>query len=126
MIQRIQTLYLLVADLLIATLFFLEIVLNTWPLLALTCLIFALLFLIIFQYKNRPLQIKLSYLAMLLSVGLTGLFYFYVWKGNTLTGGNYTYKLSFTFPLLAAVCAWLASRGMIKDENLIKSIDRIR
>lgn len=154
MIQRIQTLYLLVADLLLATLFFLpfaelsgkegklfqfhltglvagnagngEIVLNTWPLLAITCLIFALIFMVIFQYKNRPLQIKLSYLTILLLSGLTGLIYFYVWKGNTLAGGNYTFKLSFTFPLIAAICVWLATRGMIKDENLVKSIDRIR
>ena len=154
MIQRIQSLYLVAANILLAALYlspfselsgkegklFLfnlsglvpvnavngEIVLSTWPLLAITGLIFALILLVIFQYKNRPLQIKLTYLAAALLIILTGLIYFYVLKGNTLTGGSYSFRLSSTFPLIAAVFAWLASRGMIKDENLVKSIDRIR
>lgn len=154
MIQRIQSLYLLVANILLAALYlspfaelsgkegksFLfslnglvpvnavngEIVLSTWPLLAITGLIFALILLVIFQYKNRPLQIKLTYLSAVLLIILTGLIYFYVLKGNTVTGGNYSFRLSSTFPLIAAVFAWLATRGMIKDENLVKSIDRIR
>jgi Domain of unknown function (DUF4293) len=154
MIQRIQSLYLLAANILLSALylspfaelsgkegktflFYLNglvpgnavnggIVLNTWPLLAITGLIFALIFLIIFQYKNRPLQIKLTYLSEALLIILTGLIYFYVWKGNTLTAGSYSFKITSTFPLIAAVFAWLASRGMIKDENLVKSIDRIR
>ncbi|HEY5511047.1 MAG TPA: DUF4293 domain-containing protein [Prolixibacteraceae bacterium] len=154
MIQRIQTLYLLAADLLVSALFLLpfaelsgkegklflfhltglitwttgkgDIVLDTWPLLVITCLIAALLIVVIFQYKNRQLQIKLSYLAVFLLVGLTGLIYFYVWKGSALTGGTYSFKVCFTFPLIAAVFVWLATRGIIKDENLVKSIDRIR
>ena len=151
MIQRIQTLYLLAADVLIATLFIMpfaelsgkegnvfvfhltglvagngESTANTWPLLAITCLIFAVIVLVIFQYKNRPLQIKLSYLTTVLLLGLTGLIYFYVWKVNAISGGTYSFRLSSTFPLIAAVFVWLASRGIIKDEKLVKSIDRIR
>lgn len=154
MIQRIQTLYLLVADILLVALYLLpfaeltgkegasylfnlnglvpgnttngEVLLNTWPLLAITGLIFALVVVVIFQYKNRPLQIKLSYLSAALLLILTGLIYFYVWKGNAVAGGNYSFRLSSAFPLIAAILAWLATKGMIKDENLVKSIDRIR
>ena len=154
MIQRIQTLYLLIADLLIAMLFILPfaelsgkegkvfefhltglvagnagnlgIELNTWPLLAITSLIFGVIVLVIFQYKNRPLQIKLTYLTTILLLGLTGLLYFYVLKVNTISGGTYSFGLASTFPLIASVCVWLASRGIMKDEKLVRSIDRIR
>lgn len=154
MIQRIQSLYLLAANIMLVALYFSpfaeltgtegktyffnlngmvpgnvvngEIVLNTWPMLAISVLIFGLVFLVIFQYKNRPLQLKLTYLSAALLIILTGIMYFYVWKGNTLSGGSYALRLSFTFPLIAAVFAWLATKGMIKDENLVKSIDRIR
>lgn len=151
MIQRIQTLYLFLADLLISTLFILpfaeisgkegnvfvfhltglvpgngEMIVNTWPLLVISCLIFVVIVLVIFQYKKRPLQIKLTYLTMVLLLGFTCLLYFYVWKANAISGGTYSFRLASTFPLIAAVCVWLASRGIIKDEKLVRSIDRIR
>ena len=154
MIQRIQTLYLLIADLLIAILFFVPFAeiagkdgglyllnvaglqaegtslgafqLKTWPLQILMVMILLGLILIIFQYRNRVWQIKLSYAAILLQIILSTLIGFYAWSGSTLAGGTFSLKIFFTFPLLAAVIVFLAIRGMVKDENLVKSIDRIR
>ncbi len=154
MIQRIQTLYLLIADLLIAILFFvpfaeiagkdgglylLNVVglqaegtslgafqLKTWPLQILMVVILLGLILILFQFKNRILQIKLSYAAILFQIILSTLLVFYAWSGSTQVGGTYSLKIFFTFPLIAAVIVFLAIRGMVRDENLVKSIDRIR
>jgi hypothetical protein len=154
MIQRIQTLYLLIADLLIATLFFVpfaemsgnqgrlflfnlsgiisegaangNISQKSWPLFILACLILVFLSYIIFLYKNRMRQKRFAYLAIFLLIGFTASIYFSVWKCSNLLGGNYSIKIYFTFPLIAAVFVYLAIRGIARDEQLVKSIDRIR
>jgi len=154
MIQRIQTLYLFVADLLIAVLFFVPFaeiagkdgnlyLLNIsgivpvgttgrpllpgyWSVTVLVSLVLILLSLIIFQFKNRISQIRLSYVTLLILLGLTALLYFFVWRSNSLFGNGYSLKIFITFPLIAVVCVYLAIRGIVKDEKLVKSIDRIR
>lgn len=154
MLQRIQTLYLFVADLLVAILFFVPfaemagkegslyrfnisgviaegvaggaIMQRPWPMLILTSLVLILLNLIIFQYKNRVRQMKLSYFMIFMLIGLTSLIYLYVWKYNDIMGGTYSLKIFITFPLIASVFVYLAIRGIAKDELLVKSIDRIR
>jgi hypothetical protein len=154
MIQRIQTLYLLIAGILVAILYFAPlaefsgktgelylfnltgvvpegttksaVVQESWPLFILTSLILILEVLTIFQFKNRPLQIKLSNLSVFLLLGLTAATYFYIWKTNGLIGGGYTMKLYFTFPLISMIFVFLAARAISKDEQLVKSIDRIR
>ena len=154
MIQRIQTLYLFIADLLVAILFFVPfaeisgkegslyrfdvlgvicegatggaIMQLSWPVLLLACLILILLNLTIFQFKKRVRQMKLSYFTIFLLIGLTALIYFYVWKSSSLMGGSYSLTIFFIFPLIASVFVYLAIRGIAKDELLVKSIDRIR
>lgn len=151
MIQRIQTLYLLIAELLIAMLFFVPfaeladkngslfqfsvfgvvqeggangIVQRCWPIFILVCLVLLVLNLIILNFKRRTMQIKLSYIVIFLMICLTGLVYYYVSSNNP--GGTFAFKIYASFPLVAAVFLYLAIRGIVKDENLVKSIDRIR
>ena len=151
MIQRIQTLYLLIAVLLLAMLFFVPLaeladkngalyqfsvfgivqegasnglVQRCWPVFILVCLVLIILNLIILNFKRRTTQIKLSYVVIFLMICLTGLVYFYVSSNNL--GGTYAFKLYASFPLEAAIFVFLAIRGIVKDENLVKSIDRIR
>ncbi len=153
MIQRIQTLYLILADLLLASLLFLPLaeltdksgtfyhlnasgvfkdgvegvfVQNNWPILGLISLILATIIFTIFQFRNRSLQIKLGYINILLLIGLMVLIYFFAWNSSNALGGSYALKLQTSFPLVAAVFTYLAIRGIVKDENLVKSIDRIR
>ncbi len=154
MIQRLQTLYLLIADLLIGLLFFIPfaeiaglegklflfylsgivseggsngiIEQKSWPLFVLAIIAMVLLTLTIFQYKKRTCQIRISYITVFLLLGLFSSIYFSTWKCNQILGGTYSMKISFTFPLIAAVFVYLAIRGIAKDEHLVKSIDRIR
>ncbi len=154
MIQRIQTLYLLIANLLLATLIFLPLaemvdkqgilyqlnmtgvtkegaagggeLSSTLPVISLFCLIISMIMLIIFQYKSRARQIRLSYVVIFLLLALTGAVYFYIRQYDNTLGGEYSVNISASFPLIAAVLVYLAIRGIVKDENLVKSIDRIR
>jgi len=154
MIQRIQTIYLLIADLLIAILLFLPFAeiaggkgnlflfgilgvvaeggtvgipqQTTLPIAVVVVLNLLLLTFIIFQYKKRPLQIKLSYVSILLLLFLAAIIYFYVWQVSNQLGGNYAIKISTYLPLVATVLVYLAIKGIVKDEKLVKSIDRIR
>ena len=106
MLQRIQTVYLLfVAGLFIALLFLplavvksgnteysfnvfglntvappYELVFSTWPLLFLTAVISILSLIIIFMYKKRILQMRISVFNSLLIIGLCCMFGFYIWQ----------------------------------------------
>lgn len=152
MIQRIQTLYLLIADFLVAILFLVPYAewankegvifqVNllgfsneggaaasrgvSWPVLMVSILLLVMLIIAIFQYKNRARQIKLAYVAIALHIVLVALFQFHV--GTAVAEGEiYAVKMFASFPLVAAVFTYLAIRGISKDENLVKSIDRIR
>lgn len=152
MIQRIQTFYLFIADLLIAALFiapfaefagkdgklFLftitgifsevnkDLISRSWPLFILVCLILLLINVTIFQYKNRIRQIIISKLTVFLLIALTVAIFFLIWRTNAILGGTYALKVYFTFPIIAAIFVFLAIRGIAKDEHLVKSIDRIR
>jgi len=154
MIQRIQSLYLLIAVIFVGVLFFVPLAglsgkegdlflvylsgvvsestangainQKSWPLIIYACLVMLMLVWIIFRYGNRALQIRLSYIAILLLIGLTALIYYYVWSSQISLEGIFSLKIYFSFPLVSAVFVYLAIKGIAKDEKLIKSIDRIR
>ena len=75
----------------------------------------------IFLYKNRKLQFRLTILALLLS--LLNIFLYYR-ETLAYTEGNYTITAILT--LLIPIFLFFASRGIYKDEKLIKSADRLR
>ena len=90
---------------------------------------------VIFQFKNRRQQIKLAGLNMVLLTALAaGLVYRFETVKEiafTMLGGNVeqirvTYGLGMILPVLSLVCNALALRGIRKDEELVRSADRIR
>ena len=147
MIQRIQTLYLLVSVLLIGLLFvfpFAEIAKDGAVLifnlkgillegaviesgiviLVLITIILALQVFAILNYKKRLLQIQLIKYSMLCLLGLFGMFFFIAY--SVYTRDQTSFKIGHVFPLIAIILSYLAIRGIRKDEALIRSIDRIR
>lgn len=79
-------------------------------------------------FKKRGLQIKLNYLNTLLTLGLI-VFLFYT--ADTFSAGlgqdtQTTYKVGLYLAVAALPFLILANRSIKKDENLIKSLDRIR
>lgn len=147
MIQRIQTLYLLVSAILVTLLFtlpFAEIASNGVVYLfnfkgilldgvlkengiAISILIGIILGLhgfAMLSYKNRVRQLRVIIFSILLLIGLFGLFFFFTYY--SFSGADISFKLSMVFPLIAIILDYLAIRAIGKDEALIRSIDRIR
>jgi hypothetical protein len=147
MIQRIQTLYLLVSVILIGLLFalpfaeissagaiylfnFKGIILdnvikeNGIAISVLILLVIIMHGIAILNYKKRILQIRLIVFTILLMLGLFGLFLFFTYF--SFTNAQISFKISLIFPLIAIILDYLAIRSIGKDEALIRSIDRIR
>lgn len=88
---------------------------------ALTLLSAALALITIFLYRNRKLQLKLTYLGIFLTVALLTLYFIEL---NYFSSGTVALWIIFYFAIL--LCFILAARGILKDEKLIKSLDRLR
>lgn len=138
MIQRVQTLWLLLASLFafLTLKFPFYIISGTLgisnspiefnattktPLLMLTSILGALCFIIIFMYKQRKLQMKLCILSLVIS--LVNIFLYFNYIKEYPTGGISIFSV-FTF--LIPIFIILAMRGIYKDEKLIRSVNRIR
>lgn len=87
----------------------------------LTLLTAVLALITIFLYKNRRLQLRLTYAGIFLTVALLAL---YLVEIRYFTAGTIALWSVFYFAIL--VCFILAARGILKDEKLIRSMDRLR
>ena len=96
------------------------------PLTILLVVIVLLLLITIFSYKKRILQMRLSVFSILLMLGSLGLIYFYSLHGKGKTGGEIFYLYPVIFPVISVILAFLAFKGVKKDEELVRSYDRIR
>lgn len=79
-----------------------------------------------FIYKNRLLQIKLGKINIFLHVILVVSTFFYLDVIKKSFSGEFTYGVAVVFPLLAMIFLLLANRAIRKDEELIRSADRLR
>jgi hypothetical protein len=86
----------------------------------------ALAFITIFLFKNRKLQFVLNRFNILLNLILLGIF---VYRILTLSGGidKVSEKgIGVILPIISIVLLVLANRAIKKDEDLVKSVDRLR
>lgn len=81
----------------------------------------ALAAVVIFLFKNRKLQLRLCVLGIVLEALLIFLYYREV---QTFSSG--TYALWAILHSVIVICFVLAARGINKDEKLIKESDRLR
>ena len=144
MIQRIQTLYLLVATFIVGggvfvvdlwknkdgILFFALDSFNTtnYVLIGMSLLFFIsaiLTFITIFLFKNRKLQFVIGRLTILINFILLGIIIFY---SQNLSGEMEVSEkgIGLLIPIFAIVLVVLANRAIKKDEELVKSVDRLR
>lgn len=152
MIQRIQSIYLLLAAIVVMITYYVPIAIfvenNTTynlyachilhpetkqavlsvvpmavlPLLSLFFSVFA-----IFKFKNRSFQIKLGKLNMLILITLMAVqVIYFIRLSKILSQAEASPFISAAAPLLALILVLLANRAIKKDDNLVKSADRIR
>ena len=144
MIQRIQSIYLLGATILSGGLILL---LNLWidgvqndffvldafksgerilQVMAVLFIVSALLsFSSIFQYKKRQLQFVLGRLTILINFIIIGILVYY---SQNLSGEITVSEkgIGLLIPIVTIVLVALANKSIKKDEELVKSVDRLR
>ena len=75
----------------------------------------------IFLFRNRKLQLKLCYLGIFLTVVLLTMYFLEI---NNFYSGNIALWAIFYFAILISFI--LAVQGVRKDQKLIRSLDRLR
>ena len=79
----------------------------------------------IFMYKNRKNQFVINRLNMIFNLFLLG---FFVYRSLTISGEtNVSEKgIGMLLPIVSIVFLVLANKAIKKDEDLVKSVDRLR
>ncbi|WP_425659604.1 DUF4293 domain-containing protein [Tenacibaculum ascidiaceicola] len=144
MIQRIQSIYLLVAGIISGGLTFLfslwsnsqtnyiyildlfsgnSILEKSIPVLFFISALVSIV--TIFLFKNRQLQFVLNRLNILINLFLLGVL---IYLSQTLSGeASVSEKgIGMFFPIIVILLLVLANRAIKKDEDLVKSVDRLR
>lgn len=84
---------------------------------------------VILFYKNRLLQIKLVRIGYALIMACIVLLWYFVnqnYWALDIEEVDFTYGIGFFLPFIAFAFALLANRGILADERLVKSLDRLR
>lgn len=77
---------------------------------------------IIFLYKDRKMQMRITFAALFVSLLL--IFLYFSYKNSNFSEGSFDLGAPLIF--LIPVFLVLALRGIYKDEKLVKSVDRLR
>ncbi len=97
---------------------------NNWALFAILLLATLLIFLAIFLFKTRAFQMRTVVLAIVL---LVGWYAYYAFAGYTTTEGlSFRPTVWAALPFVMIVLNYLAFRGIMRDEMLIRSLNRLR
>jgi hypothetical protein len=99
---------------------------NQIPLLVIIILIAGISFATIFFYRKRKLQLKMAIAIIFLAVVLISLIVFYVFLITSKHNAILVPGTKIFLPLAILAFGILAYRGIRKDENLVKSYDRLR
>ena len=152
MIQRIQTVYLVLAALLLGLTFAFpfatytlsqgDVIFNAYgvtendgeintffPYYIVLALSMGLALFSVLQYKKRKLQITVGrFLYLLIAITIAFVFIdFYSLKGQfEVDSHSVSYGVSMFLPVAALPILFMANRNIRKDEDLIKSLDRLR
>ncbi|XZF12972.1 DUF4293 domain-containing protein [Chitinophagaceae bacterium MMS25-I14] len=145
MIQRIQTVWLLLAALVNAVLFEVnlytahmvqngadtEVKINVtghYPTLLIAAVITLIPLIAIFLFKNRKRQRALTAFGIVATIGFIATIIMRVTNLNNSVPAptNGSYSILSVLPVISAVFLVMAIKGIRKDEKLVKSLDRLR
>ncbi|AZA81634.1 DUF4293 domain-containing protein [Chryseobacterium lactis] len=129
MLQRIQTIWTLLAVLAAVFLFITGqdvVVFGTLPVLNIACIVLVLVGAFsVFSFKNRKRQILLNTISIIINALLIGVLAY--WLLNLPGGIQFPEKgIEPIFPLIAVICLLIANIFIRRDERLVKSVDRLR
>lgn len=142
MIQRRQSLYLFIAALLNAGVFYFDLykthtivngtdtagqlrVSDHFPTLLIALVITLLPLITIFMFNNRKRQVRMCFASILGIISFISLLLARVGR-ITPPPSNGSYWIGSVLPVIALVFIFLAIFGIRRDEKLVKSVDRLR
>ena len=129
MLQRIQTIWILLSVLAAAFLYItgqdVEVFGNV-PIISISSIVLVLIGAFsLFSFKNRKRQIMLNNISIIINALLIGILVY--WVQNLSGGINFPEKgIEPVLPLIAVICLFIANIFIKKDERLVKSVDRLR
>ncbi|MCY0969622.1 DUF4293 domain-containing protein [Chryseobacterium wangxinyae] len=129
MLQRIQTIWILLSVLAAAFLYItgqdVE-VFGKFPIISASSIVLVLVGAFsLFSFKNRKRQIMLNNISIIINALLIGILVY--WMQNLSGGIDFPEKgIEPIFPSIAVICLLLANVFIKKDERLVKSVDRLR
>ncbi len=127
MIQRLQTLYLFLVVICSAIMLMGGYISTSMMPLAILLIVIMLISVIgIFMYKTRKQQRMLVLIAVFIDILAIGLEAYYLYLAQN--GQNNVMVLNFrvVVPVVNLILLILASRGIKKDDDLVRSYDRLR
>lgn len=100
---------------------------NLWGLTILSAIIPLLAFATIWFYNKRMFQIRLTILNILLLIGYYAVLGVGIWSiVAKYNPEDFTLQIAITFPLISIILSWLAIRGIGKDEAKVRAANRLR
>ena len=153
MIQRIQTIYLLVVAIIMTIPLYVPIVqllipndasynfftygvvligensvlqAHYWALLIMNIFTIGIPLVNVFLFKKRFLQLRLCIVEIILLIGAIILMWYHINQFADKMNAEILYKFSLILPVICIIFMYLAIRGIFKDIKLLKSFDRIR
>lgn len=78
----------------------------------------------IFLFKSRKIQMRLCIYNSILIIALVGLMVYFAYFSLDKAVWNFNFPM--VLPIVALIFTIMARSGIKKDENLIRSVDRIR
>ena len=153
MLQRIQTLYLLIVVIALALMFFFPVAqVNipegkiyeffiygisangagakalsiNWTSVAIVSILILNSLITIFMFKKRLIQVRLTILNIFMMLGSIFLLWYNISNQAETVEADVRYLMPMIIPIICIVLSYLAIRAIGKDESLIRSMDRIR
>lgn len=99
---------------------------SPWAMFVLLLLTAVSSFAAIFLFKRRMLQVRLTVFGGLLLLGYYVVLAVFVYLFKSQLSAEFTVNWTTAFPAVALILENLAFRGIMKDELIVRSLDRLR
>ncbi|WP_321332156.1 DUF4293 domain-containing protein [uncultured Bacteroides sp.] len=99
---------------------------STWGIFCILLLSSIISFATIFLFKNRILQIRMTVFCCVLLVGYYLSFLAFMFMLKSDLGTSFRISWALCFPLIAIILNYLAIRAIGRDEVMVKAADRLR
>ena len=103
-----------------------ELVSTTWLLTTFATVFGVIALITLFSYKNRIKQIRLCVINMLFMLGYYIVLAINIWSACKQLNAEWHLQFAAVLPLVCLILNYLAIGAIGKDEKLVKSLDRLR